>query len=85
MKQGKATRTSNDRLLDVAAEIVRESVDFDLPMRQLAARAQVSLRTPYKIFGSKGGIIRALLKQERLEWRAYQRNLPPASLIVPLR
>lgn len=58
-----------EALLDVAAQIIHESGDFDLPMRELAARAQVSLRTPYELFGSKAGIIRALLKRDQVRWR----------------
>ena len=61
-------------LLQAAQAIVRETGNFDLPMRTLAARAQVSLRTPYEIFGSKNGIIRALLKSEQEEFREIVRN-----------
>jgi AcrR family transcriptional regulator len=61
-------------LLKAAQAIVRETGNFDLPMRTLAARAQVSLRTPYEVFGSKNGIIRALLKSEQAEFREIVRN-----------
>ena len=61
-------------LLEAAQAIVRETGNFDLPMRTLAARAQVSLRTPYEVFGSKNGIIRALLKSEQEEFREIVRN-----------
>jgi AcrR family transcriptional regulator len=59
-----APENSAQRIMRVAREIIRESGAFDLPMRQLATRAQVSLRTPYELFGSKTGIIRAILKQD---------------------
>lgn len=59
-------------LIEVARQIVRESGDFDLPMRELAARAQVSLRTPYEMFGSKAGVIRAILKSDQ---EIYRRRL----------
>jgi AcrR family transcriptional regulator len=52
------------RVLAVARELIHETGDFDLPMRMLAARAQVSLRTPYEYFGSKAGVIGAILQQE---------------------
>jgi AcrR family transcriptional regulator len=52
------------RMLAVARELIHETGDFDLPMRKLAARAQVSLRTPYEYFGSKAGLIGAILQQE---------------------
>ena len=53
------------KLIDAARAIIRETGTFDLPMRQLAARAQVSLRTPYEIFGSKSGIIIAILRSDQ--------------------
>lgn len=62
---GKPTEDRSTRLLRVAREIIRESGGFELSMRELAARGQVSLRTPYELFGSKVGIIRALLKEEQ--------------------
>jgi AcrR family transcriptional regulator len=61
-------------LLQAAQAIVRETGNFDLPMRTLAARAQVSLRTPYEVFGSKNGIIRALLISEQEEFREIVKN-----------
>ncbi|TAJ72759.1 MAG: TetR/AcrR family transcriptional regulator [Phenylobacterium sp.] len=63
--QSKSTADRTARLLKVAREIIRENGGFELPMRDLAARGQVSLRTPYEMFGSKVGIIRALLKEEQ--------------------
>jgi AcrR family transcriptional regulator len=68
-------------LLEAAQAIVRETGNFDLPMRTLAARAQVSLRTPYEVFGSKNGIIRALLKSEQEEFREIVRNYRSADRI----
>lgn len=57
------------RLIAVAREIIHATGDFDLPMRQLAATAQVSLRTPYQLFGSKHGVIRAILKSDQVVFR----------------
>jgi len=65
-------RRSEDKtelLLAVARDIIRETGDFDLPMRKLAARAQVSLRTPYEIFRSKSGVISAILKIDQKVFR----------------
>lgn len=56
-------------LLATARDIIRETGDFDLPMRKLAARAQVSLRTPYELFKSKSGIIGAILKIDQKVFR----------------
>lgn len=64
-----------DRILSVALQIIKETGDFDLPMRQLAARAKVSLRTPYVIFGSKSGLISKILQRDQTQWRAKLRAL----------
>ncbi|WP_374575589.1 TetR/AcrR family transcriptional regulator [Phenylobacterium sp.] len=65
-------------LVSVARDIIRETGDFDLPMRQLAARAQVSLRTPYELFGSKTGVIRAILKLDQAIFRELAKELTSA-------
>ena len=39
-------------------------------MRKLAARAQVSLRAPYEYFGSKAGLIGAILGEDQMRFRA---------------
>jgi AcrR family transcriptional regulator len=57
------------RILAVARELIQETGDFDLPMRALAARAQVSLRTPYEYFRSKAGVIGALLVEDLEHFR----------------
>jgi AcrR family transcriptional regulator len=87
-KEGKLEAKAS-QLLVVAREIIRETGEFDLPMRQLAARAQVSLRTPYEIFGSKAGIIRAILKSDQLVFHDQLRRLksedPLANLFDRIR
>jgi AcrR family transcriptional regulator len=78
------TKRSEDKtelLVNVARQIIRETGDFDLPMRLLAARAQVSLRTPYELFGSKTGIIRAILKADQSVFRHRARELRSADLL----
>ena len=57
------------RIIAVARELVRETGDFDVPMRELAARAQVSLRIPYELFGSKTGLIGAVLAEDQKAFR----------------
>lgn len=66
------------KLIDAAREIIRETGTFELPMRQLAARAQVSLRTPYEIFGSKSGIIMAILRSDQVTFREITTRLKSA-------
>lgn len=53
------------RILDAARALIHETGNFDLPMRALAARAQLSLRTPYEYFGSKAGVIGAILAEDQ--------------------
>jgi AcrR family transcriptional regulator len=56
-----------DRILRVARELIDQTGDFDLSMRDLAARARVSLRSPYQLFGSKSGIITEILRQDQAQ------------------
>lgn len=80
-EKAKRAQDKSAQLVAVAREIIRETGDFDLPMRQLAARAQVSLRTPYELFGSKTGIIRAILKLDQSFFRDQARKLNSADWI----
>jgi AcrR family transcriptional regulator len=63
-EENKADRRA--KIVSAAREIIRETGRTGLSMRSLAARAQVSLATPYNLFGSKQGVLDALL-QENLE------------------
>lgn len=57
-----------ERVLRTARDIIERSGDFNLPMRTLASEAQVSLRIPYELFGSKPGIIQAILMEDIREF-----------------
>ena len=59
-----------ERLIDVARQIISETGNFDFSMREFATRARVSMTTPYRLFGSKGGIILAVLRSDQTEYRA---------------
>lgn len=50
-----------EQILDAARRLVRTTGGTDFPMRRLAEEAEVSLVTPYNLFGSKGGVFYALL------------------------
>jgi AcrR family transcriptional regulator len=52
-------------LLSTARQIISETGEIDFPMRKLAAQAQVSLRTPYKLFGSQVGVVRAIFNNDQ--------------------
>jgi AcrR family transcriptional regulator len=49
------------RIIAAARDLIRETGDAGLSMRALAARAGVSLATPYNLFGSKRAIVLAVL------------------------
>jgi AcrR family transcriptional regulator len=60
---GKAER--RQRIIHAARELIRETGNAGLSMRVLAARAGVSLATPYNLFGSKRAIVLAVLEDVR--------------------
>ena len=49
------------RIIAAARDLIRETGDAGLSMRAIAARAGVSLSTPYNLFGSKRAILIAVL------------------------
>ncbi len=53
------------RIVAAARDLIRETGDAGLSMRAIAARADVSLTTPYSLFGSKRAIVIALLEDMR--------------------
>lgn len=60
---GKAERRR--RIIHAARDLIRETGNAGLSMRALAARAGVSLATPYNLFGSKRAIALAVLDDVR--------------------
>jgi AcrR family transcriptional regulator len=60
---GKAERRR--LIIQAARELIRETGNAGLSMRGLAARAGVSLATPYNLFGSKRAIVVAVLEDVR--------------------
>ncbi len=58
-----------DQILDAARRLIRATGGTDFPMRRLAEESEVSLVTPYNLFGSKSGVLYALLNDslERLD------------------
>ncbi len=53
------------RIMEAARDIIRETGVDGLTMRAIAARAQVSLATPYNLYGSKRAIALAVLDDVR--------------------
>jgi AcrR family transcriptional regulator len=62
-EEGKEERRR--RIVEAARALIRETGDTGLSMRAIAARANVSLATPYNLFGSKRGIVMAVLEDAR--------------------
>ena len=58
-EEAKAER--RHRIIAAARDLIKETGDTGLSMRAIAARAGVSLTTPYNLFGSKRAIVIALL------------------------
>ncbi|MGH7897007.1 MAG: TetR/AcrR family transcriptional regulator [Candidatus Binatia bacterium] len=59
----KQTTERRERILDAARNLIRETAGTDWSMRLLAQKAEVSLATPYNLFGSKTGVLYALLNK----------------------
>lgn len=57
----KHKRERRERILDAARRLVRSTGGTDFSMQTLAGEAEVSLVTPYNLFGSKSGVLYALL------------------------
>lgn len=53
------------RIVRAARDLIRETGDTDLSMRMIAQRAEVSLATPYNLFGSKRAVVLAVFEDER--------------------
>ena len=51
------------RILDAAEALIRQTGGTSFPMLALAERAEVSPTTPYNLFGSKAGVLYALLNR----------------------
>lgn len=64
--EGKLERSKAKRraaIVAAARDLIRETGETGLSMRALAARSNVSLATPYNLFGSKQAILIELLSQ----------------------
>lgn len=59
----KQTAARRQQILDAAEALIRQTGGTEFTMRILADVAQVSLATPYNFFGSKEGLLFALLER----------------------
>jgi AcrR family transcriptional regulator len=75
---GKAERRR--QIIQAARDLIRETGNAGLSMRGLAARAGVSLATPYNLFGSKRAIVVAVLQ----DVRAFQERFSMLKVADPI-
>jgi AcrR family transcriptional regulator len=68
------------RIIAAARDLIRETGDTGLSMRAIAARAGVSLATPYNLFGSKRAIVLAILEDVR-EFHERFSRLPKTNAV----
>jgi AcrR family transcriptional regulator len=66
------------RIVTAARELIRETGDAGVSMRAIADRADVSISTPYNLFGSKRAIVLAVLGDIR-EFSEKFARLRPAN------
>lgn len=64
-KREEAKADRRRRIINAARDLIRETGDAGLSMRAIAARAGVSLATPYNLFGSKRAVVLAVLEDIR--------------------
>lgn len=72
---------SRERIVSVAREMIGETGRTDLPMRALAVRSEVSLATPYNLFGSKRAILQAVLATDVASFVERVSALPSADAL----
>lgn len=69
------------RIVTAARQIIRETGNFDLPMRALSARAKVSMTRPYTYFGSKSGVVAAILADDEVRFARQRAAVTSTDLI----
>ncbi|HXQ15518.1 MAG TPA: helix-turn-helix domain-containing protein [Caulobacteraceae bacterium] len=64
-RREEAKEERRHRIVTAARDLIRETGDAGVSMRAIAGRADVSLSTPYNLFGSKRAIVLAVLEDIR--------------------
>lgn len=77
-RREEAKQERRRRIVTAARDLIRETGDAGVSMRAIADRADVSLSTPYNLFGSKRAIVLAVLGDIR-EFREKFARLGPAN------
>ncbi|HYG93937.1 MAG TPA: helix-turn-helix domain-containing protein [Nocardioides sp.] len=68
---------NRERLLEAAAELIGTCDVSEVTMEEVAARAGVGKGTVFRRFGSREGLMAALLDHEEREWQASVISGPP--------
>lgn len=71
-----------ERILDSARRLIRRTRGTSFSMRTLADEADVSLATPYNLFGSKAGVLYALLNDSLARLDRAADTFPSSSPVV---
>lgn len=64
------------KIMEAARAIITEEGDAGLTMRAIAARAEVSVVTPYNLFGSKQAVLGAIYREDFEKFRALYEASP---------
>jgi AcrR family transcriptional regulator len=67
------------RLVRAAKELINERENGEFSMPELAARAGLSLATPYNLFGSKAAILEAVFQREIEHFHQVYSSIAPAA------
>jgi len=62
------------RLIRAARDLITERADGSFSMQELAARAELSLATPYNLLGSKAAILQEVYRAETEGFRTSYYN-----------
>jgi AcrR family transcriptional regulator len=68
------------RIVTAARDLIRETGDAGVSMRAIADRADVSISTPYNLFGSKRAVVLAVLEDIRGFSERFARLRPTSAL-----
>ncbi|WP_109261658.1 TetR/AcrR family transcriptional regulator [Hyphobacterium indicum] len=83
-RREEAKEFNRARIRAAAEDIIRRDGIAQLSMRRLAEQADVSLRTPYNLFGSKADVLIALLDEAECQLSPLADMYPASSAIARL-
>ncbi len=69
------------RIIAAARDLIRQTGDTDLSMRTIAKKANVSLATPYNLFGSKRDVVLAIMYEDERDFDEKFATLHPGNAV----